>query len=203
MQHVGPVRDEHGRREQSVRSWGFIMVVLLGCAGGCQAPVQRLRAAIHQVRAEAGEPDDSVMVYAVLSEDPPVAALKFFQKPMNRYIATVRFITVVITPREVTVYHKGVSRTYNLAPDRTRFVTGLMGQVYPESFSPDFESLCHFFTGDSGVFWETSVVCDLQLKPVEVEKSWSTGYPTLFKKYGSFTQDEYQRWLKSASEPSE
>jgi hypothetical protein len=178
----------------------MLLALLLVAPTGCVSPPQRLRAAINQVRVDAGTRDDTVKVYVVLSKKPPVSALAFTNDPKNQYIAKVRFVLVVITPDDVTIYYKHIARAYNLLSRQVGLAQGWVGELYWTRYDPDFQELCTYFTGDAYLASEEGIVCDLQLRVIDKESaSWSSTYPALFGKYGNFTEAEYNAWMGETS----
>ena len=169
---------------------------------GCMTPQDRVRfqlrhlaKAVEEIRKEANSTDPTVKLFLVFAPDsPPNQALAALNAPESLYLATFRFITIVVRDDKTILYHKGVSHTYALPPGNWYF-----------GVPSGKEALLQHFTSKRWAFDEVVVVADLQLNPIQSEQpGWpqrSPGYPNVLKKYGTFTQEEYEQWIKTKPSP--
>lgn len=185
------------------------LAVVAAMIGACQSPNKRLLSEIDRIRQDAGDPDATVKVLAILApEKPPIRALAALNEPKNLYLATFRFVTAIITARTVTLYHRGLTRSYDLKP-RYYYQAYDLAWGWQSVYQPgDRDVLADELVGESYSPWEKVVVCDLRMNPIDVEEPRapspyhrSEPYPTVLAKYSKFEQAEYDEWLKTGSKP--
>ncbi len=191
-------------------SWTWIsavilcMAVCLVFASGCQSSVKRLKTEIMLVQKQSGQVDKTANVLVIVSPDkPPNHALSALNDPKCYYLATCRFVTVIITEKQVTLHHKGVIKSYSLPARSYYYVldwSWFGGLYWANRFLPGGRDLLvQHFTGSGWVSGEQVIVADLQLNQIEAEKPGkvpSKHYPELLQKYGAFSQEEYEVWLR-------
>jgi len=186
--------------KSGVRQVGIILIVAGGLMllAGCMSPLEKLRAEVQRIHKDGASNDNTVGVLAVVALDNrPIKALTVMNEPKTRYMATYRFVTAVIKEVEITLYHRGITRSY---PIKKRLYgpmctpSGIWELGY---ITGDADTLAINLTGKYAVF-EQLVVCDMQLNPIESESSfWNDQYPSLLSKYGKFSQKEYEEWLST------
>lgn len=177
--------------------------IILCIATGCQSQLDHLRKEVRLIREEAGELDSTVKVFAVFApEKPPNHALGALNEPESLYLATFRFVTAIITPSQVTLHYRGLARSYALPP-RRYYYTGYYSFFFgwqTAYFLGGRDILAKQIVGDHKNSDEVVVVTDPQLHPIESEKPAQPlpkEYPTLLRKYGHFSQEEYEAWLQT------
>lgn len=184
-------------------------------SSGCQTvtpvpPVDRLRQEIALIRQEAHSDDPTVRVCLVIcaprGSSATLSALSALNEPEMLYMATFRFVLVILGNDQITLKHRDVEKRYRLAPDKPYFgydfIIGTWGYHY---YTPgDREQLLDYLTGPLGVYRERLVVADLQLNLIEYEEQpfyapSGQRYPELIRKYGQYSKADYDLWLKRRS----
>lgn len=162
-------------------------------------PVKRLQSAIDSIRARSGKTDDTIRVLVILRGLTQGVALSALNEPKNLYLSRHRFVTVVVGETDIALFYRSDSASYSLQ-GLSQGSKGMLDQFYQSTLS-EREVLANHFTGLPIVPFETVVVCDLFLNPIESENLLRPDYPALLAKYGQYTQEEYEIWLRSQKSP--
>lgn len=165
-----------------------------GCASYQTREVNRLRKEVQEAREKAGTLDPTVRILVVFPPDePPNHALAALDQPETLYLATHRFVLVIVAHEDVTIRYRQITKRYSLAP---RLYSGVPFGYWRGGR----DHLADYFTGGHFLLNEAVIVADGELHPIAIEKPkrpLQKGYPTLIRKYSKFSRSEYEAWLKS------
>lgn len=163
--------------------------------------------------------DTTTKVLVILSFEKPIYGLSVLTEPRKNYLARRRFVTAILTPETVTLYHGNEMDSYALDTAKKyegkeekwisqekldRLARGTAREKLTEA-----QILSQHLLGRGKPEHEHTIVCDLQLNPMDFEEipalvrmkypleGEPEPYPTLLEKYSQYTEEEYQQWLKT------